>query len=159
RYVIELVLGGTTLHRVFLARVAQLGELGMAEQRVVVDVDLGIECHQGLLARHDERIDLDQAQVLLEIQPVERGGERLELPDLRAGESEPEGELTRLMRAEAGSRMNGGGQDLFGRLMSHRFDVHAASHGGNERNASALTIERDRQIQLARDVRAALDVY
>src|SRR5262249_31321102 len=75
RYVVEIVLGGPALHRIFLAGIAQLRELRMTEQGVVVDVDLRIERHEHPLARHDEWIDLDEAQVLLQVELVERCGE------------------------------------------------------------------------------------
>ncbi len=81
--VVEIVLARAPLHRIFLAGVAQRRELGVAEQRVGIDVDLGIERQQRPGARDDQRIHLDQAQVLVDVQPVERRGEGRELGDLR----------------------------------------------------------------------------
>ena len=39
------------------------------------------------------------------------------------------------------------------------FDVHAAGFGGDDGDAATLTIERQRKIDLAFDVRARLDVH
>ena len=46
RDVVEIVLAGRALHRIFLAGIAQLRELRLAEQRVRIDVDLGVERHE-----------------------------------------------------------------------------------------------------------------
>ena len=68
RDVVEVVLGRAALHRIFLRGVAQLRKLRLAEQRVRIDVDLGIERHELAGLRDDERIHLDEARVLLLIQ-------------------------------------------------------------------------------------------
>ena len=41
-------------------------ELGLAEQRVLFDVDLGVERDQRAVLGHDQRVDLDERQVALE---------------------------------------------------------------------------------------------
>ena len=46
RDVVQVVLAGLALHRIFLASIAQRRQLRMAEQRVGVDVDLGIQRHE-----------------------------------------------------------------------------------------------------------------
>ena len=87
RNVVQLVLRGGALHFIFLAGIAPGGQLLLAEQRVVLDVDLGVERHQLAVAGHDQRIDFDQARVLLEIELVERLRDRGELIDLLALEA------------------------------------------------------------------------
>ena len=47
RDIIEIVLRRFDLLRVFLAHVAQGGDIGMTEERVVVEADLGVEALQG----------------------------------------------------------------------------------------------------------------
>ena len=42
--------------------------------------------------------------------------------------------------------------------MRHLFDVHAAGGRGHDRDAPALAIERQAQVQLALDVRTGLDI-
>ena len=44
-------------------------------------------------------------------------------------------------------------------MLGDFFDVHAAGGGGDDGHAAALAIERERQIDLALDVRARLDVH
>ena len=46
RDVVEIVLAGDALGRIFLVRIAQRGHLRLAEQRVGLDVELAIERHQ-----------------------------------------------------------------------------------------------------------------
>jgi len=84
RDIVEIVLAGTTLHRIFLVRIAQLRDVGMAEHGVGVDVDLGVERHQAARLRDNQRVDLDEAGVLLHIKLVQSHGHGLELSDLRA---------------------------------------------------------------------------
>ena len=50
-------------------------------------------------------------------------------------------------------------EDFFRRVVRHLFDVHAAGAGGDHRNAAALAIERQAQVQLALDFRAGFDVH
>ena len=61
RDVIELVFRRFDFLGVFLGLVAQRQDVGMAEQRVVVEADLGIEADQLLVLGDDQRIDLEQA--------------------------------------------------------------------------------------------------
>jgi hypothetical protein len=76
------VLAGAPLHRIFLLRIAQLREVRVTEDRVGVDVDLGIQRDEMARLGDDQRIDLDQAGVLLDVEPVESARDRLELGDL-----------------------------------------------------------------------------
>jgi hypothetical protein len=43
RHIVQIVLAGAQLHRVFLTRIAQRRHLFLPEQRVGLDVQLGIE--------------------------------------------------------------------------------------------------------------------
>ena len=62
---------GLHLGGLLLVEVAQRGDVGMAEQRVVLETDLGVEAEQIALLGHHQRVDLDQARVLVEEQLVE----------------------------------------------------------------------------------------
>ena len=68
--VVEVVLGGLELGRILLVLVAQLLDVLVAEQRVVVEVHLGIERDDVARAGDDQRIDLDQRAVELGEGPV-----------------------------------------------------------------------------------------
>ena len=83
---------------------------------------------------------------------------RLELLDLLAREPEGEGELAALKRHQAGGRMHRDREDLLGRLLGDLLDLHAARARGHHRDAAALAVERETQVQLALDLRARLDI-
>ena len=84
--VVEVVLRGLDLERLLLVEVAQLHELGVAEERVVVEVDLGVEGDELARLRHQERVDLDERGVDA-LEGTEEGRhERDGLPDQASGE-------------------------------------------------------------------------
>ena len=131
----------------------------LAEDRVGVDVDLGVERHELAGLGDDERIDFEQRRVALEIDAIQRHEDRLELADLRALEAEAERELAALVGLQAGGGIDVHAQDFLRRVFGDFFDVHAARCGGDDRDAAALAIQRERQIDLALDVRTRLDVH
>ena len=61
--VVQAVLRGLDLERLLLVEVAQLHELGVAEEGVVVEVDLGVEGEDVARLRDQERVDLDERGV------------------------------------------------------------------------------------------------
>src|SRR5262249_36785180 len=63
--VVQRVLGGFGLGRVFLVDVAQVFEVLVAEETVVVEVHLGIEGDHGGRGGDDQRVDLDQRAIEL----------------------------------------------------------------------------------------------
>ncbi len=99
----EVVLARLQLRGVFLGLVAQFHEVRVAEQRVAVEADLGVE-HQELAAGDGERIDLDLAGVGAEERLVERGGDLAGLLGEIAGEAERGGDAAAMVRLEAGGR-------------------------------------------------------
>src|SRR5207302_1667361 len=56
----EFVPGRLALHRIFLIRVAQLLDVLVTVERVVVEIDLGIETNDLAVLRHYQRVDLEQ---------------------------------------------------------------------------------------------------
>ena len=58
----------------------------------------------------------------------------------------------------ARDRIDREGQDLFGGVGGHLFDVHAAFGGADKRDAAGLTIDEEREVKLALDARAILDI-
>ena len=76
RDVVEIVLRRLDLLGVLLGDVAQRDHVGMPEQRVVVEADLGVEADQLLVLGDDQRIDFEQAHVLLGERLVELGQHR-----------------------------------------------------------------------------------
>jgi len=61
--VVQAVLGGLDLEGLLLVEVAQLDELGMAKERVVVEVDLRVEGEDVARLRDQEGVDLDERRV------------------------------------------------------------------------------------------------
>ena len=61
--------------------VAERRDVRMAEERVVVEIDLGVEAEELAVFRDDQRIDLEQAHVLRDERCVERADERDALLD------------------------------------------------------------------------------
>ena len=112
RDVAEVVLRGLDLARILLVRVAQLAQIGMAEERVVVEADLGVERQQVAGRRHHQRVDLRERAIALD----ERAGERLEerdrLADLLLRQPQAEGDAPRLEPREPDDRIEGLAQDL-----------------------------------------------
>ena len=96
RHIVELMLRRLALHRILLRVIPQGRQVLVPEQRVVLDVDLGIERQQIAVAGDDQRIDLHQAGIAFQIQPVERVRDLAELRDLRAAQPQSERQLPRL---------------------------------------------------------------
>ena len=144
---------------IFLRRIAQRRQLLLAEHRVRVDVDLGVERDELAGLGDDERVDLEQRGIALEVDAVQRHQDGLELADLRALEAEAESELAALVGLQPRGGIDVDAQDLLRRVRGHFFDVHAAGGGGDDGHAAALAIQRERQVDLAVDLRAGLDVH
>ena len=70
--VVQVELRGLDLRGILLVEVAQRDDLGMAEERVVVEVELRVERHDAAVAGDDERVDLDERAVALVEALVER---------------------------------------------------------------------------------------
>ena len=79
RDVVEVVFRGLDFLLVFLGQVAQRDDIGMAKQRVAVEADLGVEADELVVLGDDQRIDLEQAHVLVDEGRVELGQQRLDL--------------------------------------------------------------------------------
>ena len=82
--VVEVVPAGLDLLRVLLVEVAQLDHLGLAVERVAVEVHLGVERDDVALGGHDQRVDLDQAGVALDDAVVDAAHELHRPADLLA---------------------------------------------------------------------------
>jgi hypothetical protein len=107
----------------------------VAEERVVVEIDLGIQADDVVILRHDQRIDLEQAHILGEEGIVKQLDQHTALLGLIAMQIE----CGRDFKPDEGRVTGGGihrkGLNLFRRLFRDRFDVHAAFGGGDERHA------------------------
>ncbi len=130
----------------------------MPEQRVVVEVELGVERQQLAVLGDDQRVDLDQRGILVDEQAVQTAEELIETLDLFAVEIELEAQSAALPRGQPGHRVDEHGVDLFRRRRGDFLDVHPAFRRGDDGEAFRFAIESDREVQLAGDLATGLDV-
>src|SRR5882672_3479762 len=155
--VVEVVLRRLDFGGVFLVEVAQLLPLGMAEARVVVEVDLGVERHYFALAGEDEGVDLGEAAVGFVEGPVQALEDRARLWNARLGNADLLRETVGLGILQARARIDEHRVDLPGRLCRDFLDVHAAFAGGHERDALRAAVDHHADVELLLDVGAFFD--
>src|SRR5688572_10703055 len=150
-YIVEAVLRRLDVERILLVDVAQLGDLLVPVEGVVVEVELRVQREHPAVLRDHQRVDLHQRAVLGEIDGEEIADERHRLLELLAGQAETEREPARLEVAEPQRRMGPLAQDLVRRPRRHLLDVHAARRGRHHHVRGAGPVERDREVELALD--------
>ena len=129
----------------------------MAEEGVVIQIDLGVEGEQPATSSENEGIDLGQRGVAL----AERGVKALR----DAGKSGPQarrqieerGEIAHLVVAQAQERIDGAPGDLARVTTSHLFDVDPALARGHEDGAPGGPVDDQTQVELAGDFRGLFD--
>ena len=124
----------------------------MPVERVVVEVDLGVERDHLAVVGEDERVDLGDGAVGLLVRLVERHDELDGLLERRPLEAEAEGDLARLVGAEPRRRVDVDLDDLLGRGLGHLLDLDAALGGGHDDVHAGRAVERHADVVLVRDV-------
>ena len=99
---------------------------GLPKERVRIDVDLGIKGHEPALAGDDQRVDLDQARVALDVETIERLRDAREFLDLRTAQAQAECEPPALIALQSGRRMDTDTDDALRRPRRDFLDIHAA---------------------------------
>ena len=139
--------------------VAHRGDVGMPEERVVVDGVLRVERAQRALGGDDQRVDLDEhrrrSRRTRWYAPGHDVGRLPRSPS--AGMPAAKQSSRAWMRLEARQRVDVQAGELLGRFGGDLLDVDAALGGQHEQRLLGAAVERDREVVLARDVRRALD--
>ena len=151
------MLRGLLLARVLLGRVAELAQVGMAEEAVVVEADLGVEREEPAVARDDQGVDLGERAVGLDEAAREGGHEADRLRHLLLREAETERESPRLIRREADRRVDRLAHDLLRRARRHLLDLDAALGRRHHRRTIGGAVDHHAEVELARDLTGTLD--
>ena len=150
--VVETVLPGLDLGRVFLGQIPQLADLGMAVKRIVVEAHLGIEGQHPAVFRFDQRVDLHQRGVGARERSVQRGHELHRRGAELARDPEIERDPPADPRRETDAGIHGELDDRFGPLRRDLFDLGAAFPAGDEHGRFDRPIQQDRQVKLPGDL-------
>ena len=144
--------GRPQLGGVFLALVAHLLHVGVAEQGVVVEGHLGVEGDHVALGRDHQGIDLGQAAVLVEEHAGQGGHHRLGLGGLLGTEAQSIGQPPRLERQQPSLRLNRHLEDFLRAAGRDLFDLDAALGTGHHDRQAHGPVHDHAEVDFASDV-------
>src|SRR5690606_14366580 len=158
RDVVQVELGCSEFLGILFGLVARREDVGLAVEGVVVKAHLGVEALEIAVFHHDQRVDLQHLHVLFKEQAIQVLDQLDALLDLRTLEAKGTGHAAAVEIRKASRRIDAEADDLFGGRGRDLFDIHAAFGRGDEADARAAAINQKREIQLALDVAAVLDI-
>ena len=130
--IVQPIFGCFDLERVLFSEVAQLPDLLVAEQSVVIEGHLGVERQQPPVLCQYEGVDLGKRCVGGFKSAVQRHHERGGLLDAARRQSQAKGELPRLKSLQARARTDGLAQNQLGSLFRHLLNLHAPGGARHE---------------------------
>src|SRR5690606_28333937 len=125
----QVELAGFDFGRIFFVQVAVGDDFRMTEERVGVEVELGVQGDDVALAVAVQRVDFDQRRVGFHVAAVQLLEHVHGLGGRVGGQADRVGDLGGLLGGQAGQRVDVFGDDLLGSGVGHFLDVHAAFAG------------------------------
>ena len=154
----QVELGSLDFSRILFVQVAVGHDLGMAEQGVAVEVELGVQGDDVALAVTVQRVDLDQGSVRVHVALVQLLADVDELRLGVFGHADTLGQFFALLGGQAGCGIDEHLDDLLGGGVGHFLDVHAAFAGSDEGHLLGAAVGHAGQVVFLLDVGAFLDV-
>ena len=152
------MLGSFDLFFVFFGLVAQFHDLGVSEQRVAVEGNLGVEHPQMTVLHDDQRIDLQQAHILADEDIVQQREELHAILTRRTVEFEGIAQFRRISLGDPCCGIDADGVDFLRRFLGHRLDIHAALGGGDKGDQRGFAVDEDGEVELAVDIGAIFQI-
>ena len=148
----RLDLGG-----VLLVEVAHGDDVGMPEERIRIEVELGVERDHAAVAGDDQRVDLRERRVGFVERAVQALQHRAALRDAARGDAYPARDVVGIGIGETLERIDEHAMYLLRRLRGDRLDIHAAFGARHQAHALRHAVDHHGDVELLPDVRAFLD--
>src|SRR5262249_9792330 len=146
------------LGRVFFIRIAQLTNVRMPKQGVIIKRHFGIKADHVAFFSQYQGIYFDQRGVGFDEGTIKRTQQSAKLSRLLVTQSECKSELAALKGRQTDYRINWFGQYLVWRFGVYLFDFHSAFGATNNCNAFGFAVDDNTKIKFANDVTRMLDI-
>src|SRR5690606_32199451 len=154
----QVELAGFDFSGIFFVEVAVGDDLGVAEQRVGIEVELGVQGDDVALAVAVQGVDFHQRGVGVHVALVQLLEHVGSLVGRTARQADGFRHLLGLLGLQAGERVDVFGDDFLGRRMGDFFDVHAAFARGDDGDLLGGAVGDQRHVVFLLDVGAVFDV-
>src|SRR5690606_18755438 len=153
----QVVLAGFNFSRIFFSQVTESHDIGVTEQSVAVEVELGVQSDDVARAGQDQRVDLGQFSVGFGVALVQLLEFSNGVFDRSVRHADTASQLGGLLVGQANSRVHEFFQNGVGVALGHFFNFHAAFAGSHHGHALGSTVGNDTDVVFLLDVRAFLD--